>query len=237
MKTTIIYTKTESSSVEAVANGMAGYRVTFHVTEGDNIDTRIFIFQREVATNDDAAFTDTFYSVASVSQLESVPTAPTGDIPFYRASTVSLVFPNLADFRKYTDHLVALIDKLREANDIVINMLASETSATPDNTLARYWGLVSVGSVSDDDLAAKSVDYVFSQVADKTLANDAGPRYVYFAIRSDLPDVTVFKINTVDAPVVLDTRSVTNTNGYAHSYKIYRTTGTFAASTIVLATA
>lgn len=237
MKTTIVYRKTESDSLERPGNGLSGYRVDLEITEVLNITDAIFIMQREVPNPDlPDTYEDTFYSVASVAQLESVGTVPSLDNPFYRVNAISLVFPNPEELKLYTDRIILLIGKLQKANDALINMQDPTTGAFPSDTLARYWGLVSAAAVTDEDLEAGSVDYVYDKILSKTLQNDGGPRYVYVALRADLSAITALKINAATIATTLVTRAVVNANGYSASYNIYRTNTTTSASTIILET-
>lgn len=235
MKTTLIYTKQENNTLVQAGNGLWGYRVDFTVTEAANISPKIFIMQREVPVVGQDVFVDSFYSVASAAQME-LPEIGSLDDPFHRTNTISLIFPNPADLRLYSDSIEEMIGQLVKANDAILSMLPAQTVGVPDTTLARFWGLVSAHAVTDQDLEARGVDHVFSKTLAKTLTNDAGPRYVYVAIRSDLADITALKLNTVGAAFAKTTRAYENPAGYTHDYKIFLTNATTSASTIVLET-
>lgn len=240
MKTTLIYTVAESDSAQQVQpTGMYGYAVTIAVTEALNITDKIFIMQREVPrTQEPDAYLDTFYSIASVPQLEILQQDAPGsmDQPFYRTNTITLVFARPDELQVAVDKIKSLIARLVKANDAVINFQAAEKSALPIDTLARFWGLFLTVSPVAADIQAMTADDVYSQVIDKTIVNGAGPRYIIFACRVDLPVITTLMVNGVSAPFASTTLSLTNPNGYTASYRVYHTTGTFSTGNLRLVT-
>ena len=114
MSTILVIKKTESPDVVSAGNQMSGYQVQLEVTDSAGINPKIFIMQREViSAGDGGVYEDQFYSVASVAQLESVPEAPTSNLPFYRVSSVSLIFGTIEDREKYTSTILAMIENHR----------------------------------------------------------------------------------------------------------------------------
>ena len=236
MKTTIIYTKQESSSLAAAGNGMSGYSVTITITEADNISPKIFIMQREVVSSEDEVFLDKFYDVASASMMTTVEESPTLDEPFYRTNAITLIFPNPEDLRHYVAQIEARISLLRVANDALINLQSSQKLATPADTLVRYWGMAPTHAATDETLEAGPKDFVWSKILSKSLTNSAGPRYFYVAIRADLADIATLVINGVSRAFTKTVRDVTNENGYVTSYKIFLTDANVSGSSFTLVT-
>lgn len=234
--TVLVVSKQESNSVESIGNNLSGYRVTITVEEALNINPKIFIMQREVITpGNSGEYEDQFYSVASVAQIEAIPEAASANHPFYRTDSISLVFETVEDLRKYTDIILGMIDKLRKANDLAINMQASTLVGFPAQALARYWGLATTDTITDEILLAGPSDNVFSKEITKTITNSAGPRHLYVAIRSDLGALDHLYVNGSDTASTLTERTVTDANGYAAAYRIY-CTGSFQLSPFLLET-
>ena len=130
--TSITYTLQKSNSVEQLPQGNSGYRVIFTVTSAENIDTAIFVRQREVAVASQDNFIDSFYTVASVADMNELPAGFSSmDHPFYRTASVELVFGNLSDLDKYVGVIQRMIEQLKAANDLAINMQESETIHVP----------------------------------------------------------------------------------------------------------
>ena len=128
LTTTIQISRSDSQSTVSKPVMMGGYRVDLAVTAATHISPKIFIFQREVAappTTD--TFLDTFYSVASVEQMASVPEVQVLSESFYRSDSVSLVFATMEEVNHYTDKIMKMILSLKKANDLVINMLEPTT--------------------------------------------------------------------------------------------------------------
>lgn len=236
MKATLVYTITPSASVEQVGLALGGYRLDIAITEAVNISDKVFIFQREVSSSNTVEYLDTFYSVSSAGQLESVPDSPTQEVPFYRKNSLSLVFESSTEMDEGRETIEELLQLLVKAQNSVLANGTSSKVSIPVTALSRYWGLVAVASVTDEDLAVKGKDYVFDQNLAKTVRNDAGPRYAYVAFRADLPEISLLKVNAISVPFSVVTRNVANADGYVSSYRIYRTSSTFNAGTLTIET-
>jgi hypothetical protein len=111
---------------------MGGYRVDITITAATNISPKIFVFQREVAApaNPDT-YLDTFYTVASVEQMASVPEVQVPSESFYRSDSISLVFATAEELNHYADKIIKMISVLKKANDLAINMLTPVTASIP----------------------------------------------------------------------------------------------------------
>ncbi len=80
--------------VSAVIRNSDGYRINITATETECLPTAIFTFQR--LPLEEGAYRDEFVHVASLADIEEYPvTAPLAGIPFYRLTTVALVFRRL----------------------------------------------------------------------------------------------------------------------------------------------
>jgi hypothetical protein len=239
LKTTIILSETQSTSVEQVSNGMSGYRLDLSVDTAVNIDPKIFILHREVLSlgvlgDGDDPYEDTFYSVASVPMMESVPEAPTTDIPFYRVSSVSLVFSNLEDLNAGRESILGLVEILQEANDGVINVLPSTKLAFPPQSLSRFWGYTAETTITDEILLAGFSDTLYQVPLSVTITSIPAARYFYFAMPASLGSIQAMNINGTAAAQASVSRSVQTVNGCSVPYIIYKTQSTIDVRTALL---
>ena len=224
MKTTLLYTVSKSNSVETLSTGMSGYRLDLAVTEVLNIDSNIFILQREVPVGNQETYQDTFYSVASVPQMASLPTGWSSmDQPFYRVSSISLVFRSVEEMERDLSFIEILIAKLVNANDLILAMLPPQKIALPQLALARFWGLSTDTTITDGQLQAAQWDPVYSNLSSVTVPNPDGARHIFFACRSDLGPINNLVVNGISQAFTLTTRAYTNPDGYTASYDIYVT--------------
>lgn len=234
-QTVLVVSKSESSSVVEAGNGMSGFKVDLVVTDYIGISPKIFIMQREVlSASNGGTYEDQFYSVASVAQLESVPEV-ISDGAFYRVSSISLIFKTLEELRLYTDKILSLIDKLRIANDLATTMTGAvsigfpATEATP-----RFWGFSADTTTTDEELLAGYSDNNYHKVLSETVANATTAKYLYFAIREPIGEITSLQVDGVVQTVVLVTRNVQITANLLVSYRIYRTSSTISPGGSIL---
>ena len=240
LKTTIIISETQSSSVEQISNGMSGYRLDMSVDSAVNISSKIFIMQREVLSigvlgeGEDEPFEDTLYSVASVPEMESVPEAPTSDVPFYRVSSISLVFGSLEDLNKGRNSILELIGLLQRANDGVINLLPGTKLSFPPQAIARFWGYTTETTITDEILLEGNFDTLYQIPLYTPTLSLPGPRYLYFAMPASLGEIGSMKVNGSVVAFNSVTRSVVTIGGCSVSYVIYVTQGTIGAGNVAL---
>ncbi len=242
LKTSIILSQVQSESTEEVSNGMSGYRLDLEVVSATNIDTKIFILQREVLSlgvlaedeDEDDPYEDTFYSVASVPQMESVPEAVTDDVQFYRVGSVSLVFASVEELQAGLDSILGLITLLQEANDRVINLLPARRIGFPAESIARFWGYTTETTITDEILLAGLSDVIYDAQVDVLISGIPGPRYLYLALPASLAAVVTIKVSGGSVSFVSVTRDVETVAECSVSYKIYRTASTVAAGSALL---
>lgn len=235
MSTILVIKKTESPGLVPAGNQMSGYQVQLEVTDSAGINPKIFIMQREViSAGDGGVYEDQFYSVASVAQLESVPEAPTDELPFYRVSSISLIFATLEDRVKYTSSILAMIEKLRVANDLATNMVEEIEIGFPSTSIPRFWGFTEDNQVTEEELLASASDNVSSKEFSKVLENLDSDKYFYFAIRSSLGVVETISVNGDSEPFATALMAPEIATGLSPSYSIYRTTQKVGQSSSIL---
>lgn len=243
LQTVIIISQSKSDTLEQIGLGMSGYRVDLAVTVASNIDPKIFIMQREVlslgsqSVNDETPYEDTFFSVASPAYMESIPEAATSQCPFYRVSSISLVFESLEEMERGLAAILQLTESLRVANDRVINLVQNETLVFPPEALARFWGLSTQTTITDEILLDGPSDTSLSKIFEKVVPNPSGPRYLYLAYPASLGAVSSVRVNSGTVACTLVTRDVTTIGSLTVSYNIYRTNSTIAEASLILETA
>lgn len=128
MTTTLTYSKQQSVSVAAPqTTGMSGFRAAYQVTNAVNIDPAIFIMHREAMTAAGDNFTDTYFTVASVADLETIPNSPMPSCGFYRSASIDLIFRNMEDLVRYCGQIEGMIAALVRANDDVLALQPATT--------------------------------------------------------------------------------------------------------------
>lgn len=225
--TTIVLSKTVSDSVTNPAPRPSGYRLDLSVSEAVNIINKIFVMQREIQSPSSTDYENTFYSVASVADLEELPLVPTTGRPFYLTNSISLIFRTMNELQQYAAEIENLVQLLAKDNDLVINSGDPTMLGFPrGHTLMRYYGLLQTTTATDENLRSMRQDEEYNRDLDVEFTSDA-PHYIYFAYRNELGAPTEFRVDGVDEVPVLVTRNVISDRGYSHSYRIYRSTNTF----------
>lgn len=236
LKTTIVYTKERSISRNVPATGQDGFRIVLTVNEATNIDKKIFVLHREVLTSaEENAWSDTFYTVASISDMNDIPDAPKDMEGFYRVDSIDLVFRSKEDFDAGVQKIETMVGRLVAANDRVINLdPASELVGVPESAIWRYWGPSVATSLTDEEIQSLLHEPAPTAAFSKEFTTD-GPRYLYVVYRAEL-GVKNFTLNGVTVDMTAITRDFVNEDGHQHSYLIYRTTSTKNGTSMVLAT-
>jgi hypothetical protein len=234
-QTIITVSKNESASLQSNGGGKSGYRVDLAVVDAIGITPKIFVMQREVVSSGDSGdYEDQFYSVSSVSQLESIGETPSLETPFYRTDSISLMFQSVEDEKLYTDQILLFINKLRLANDLANTMTGEQIVGFPPEALPRFWGFSLETTITDEILLAGASDLVYSKALTKTLSITGAAKYGYLAIRESLGEIDSLTIGSVEKTTQVTTRDVEVLDGLSVSYRIYRTDNTTAAATSIL---
>jgi len=234
LKTTIVWNIQQSASTTQMPGGMSGFQWSITVTEVSNITPNIFVLHREVVSAQGPDYADTFYSVASVADLENIPDAPSQACGFYRTNTISLIFRNLEELKEGSQAILLLVGRLIQANDLAINMLSPEQESSPASALYRYWGLSTDASTTDAEIQAFNNEFTTTRPVTKIFNTEGTPSYLYVCYRADLGTGS-FTLNSTTVAMTLVTRAFVNTDGHSALYNIYRTTALQNGSTLTLA--
>jgi hypothetical protein len=234
MKTAIVINKSLSPDTVDAGNGMLGYQVQLDVVSASGITPKIFIMQREVlSAGSPSEYEDQFYSVASVPQLESVPESPSDSLPFYRTNSITLIFPKLEDRTKYVGTILGLVEKLRAANDILLDTVVSEEVGFPPQSISRFWGFSADTSIPPSEILAAHSDSVPSREFSKVLATELGA-YFFFAIRQTLGDIEAIRVQGNPATFVASTVTLQVLDGFSATYRLFRTSSQISPSDSIL---
>lgn len=226
MNKTVLRLKRETSdSLKAdkhVVSAYAGYLLKITVDSAYNIQPEIFVMQRDVYSPYAEEYTDTFYSIASVGELEFLPVnAPSPESTnFYRTSAVELMFETLNDLEVAWNKISSEVLALAEANDLSINMTPDLVAIYPSDAFVRYYG-PSVASPTQDDVKLLASDSTYSQAISTTI-NFAGDKYFTIAYPASLGTGSL-KVDGTDTDVTLSEINLTTKYLQVVPYNVYTT--------------
>lgn len=121
---------------------MAGFLLKIDVEIAHNIDRNIFVMQRDVISSYSQEERDTFYSIASVGEMEWIPSgAPDLDgVNFFRTDSLELMFESKKDLEDSWGKISSEVYALAESNDISINTEPDLYAIYPSDSIYRYYG-------------------------------------------------------------------------------------------------
>jgi len=235
---TYVWTKQVTEEAASSTSGnQAGHRLIIEIIESSIIDGNPFVFQRAVVSDGSTDYEDAFYSVASVVDMAdlSVDDPATGSV-FYRTNSIDLFF---SDLDSLNDAIVDIKDTLGSlclANDIAITLTSAVIDYYPEGSYERYWGVSGNPTLTNAEIIALEHEEGTVKATSKTYDTNDAALYLYIAFRAALGTGT-FTLGgaAVSGGMTLAVTSVTNANGYAASYNVYRTTVTKTGSALVLA--
>ena len=233
MNRTVIRLKRETSKslYSSDNNGLVGYLMKIYVENYHNIDPYIFVMQRDIGGKYSQESLDTFYSIASVGELEFLSINDPNELysNFYRTNQIELMFETPQELEKAWESISSEVRSLVEANDLSINTSPDVIASYPLDAFLRYFGtsaldtpteamINTLGSDSGYSLES-SIQGSVSLAEDITLTQE---EYYYFAST----DLNVSPKIVVDANTqTLQTFNVSLTNKYGLTipYKVFRT--------------
>lgn len=236
MNKTVLRLKRETSESlkrdKYAVGGYAGYLLKVTVDSAFNIVPEIFVMQRDVYSPYAAEYTDTFYSIASVGELEFLPTnAPTADSTnFYRVSSVELMFETMLDLETAWNSISGEVLLLAEANDLSINASPDVVAIYPSDAFPRYHG-PSFASPTESEIKLLFSDNIYSQSFDSTTEFPSG-KYFTFAYPSSI-GTGQLQVDGIDTPVILSVMNITTKYLQTVPYNVYTTEDTISSGTHV----
>lgn len=238
---TYVWTKQITAEpADSTAGNQAGHRLLMTITEASLINGNPFVFQKAVVTPGSSDFENAFYSVASVTDMADLAVdAPATGSVFYRTDSIDLFFSDLEALNDAIVDIEAALGGLLLANDIAITLADATISYYPPGSYERYWGTASTTTLTNSEILALEHEEGIVRTTSKIYDTDGGALYLYMIYRSAL-GTGAFTLggNAVVGGMTLVTGaaiSVTNANGHAAPYYVYRTTVVKTGSTLTLA--
>ena len=113
---TLSYTVQSAPTGPVTPPNLAGYQLQMSVSTTGGLDPNVFIFQAALANTTASGPADTFYTVASAGQLVALPaTNPAAGSPFYRLSSLNLVFESEEALQRALDSITFMLQGLLNA--------------------------------------------------------------------------------------------------------------------------
>jgi hypothetical protein len=179
------------------ATAFEGFLLKIEVEKAYKISPKIFVMQRDVNSGYIAdGVLDSFFSVASVGELEWIPEdAPVKNgTNFYRTNSIELVFESREDLESGWKKIKADVYALAKANDVTFEVAEELLFPFPEDSLPMYYGtshlslsgLSAIQSLSKNPVYTS--EYQFSFVAEVAT-------YVYFAVHRSLGQELNVRVN------------------------------------------
>ncbi len=243
MKNTVIRLKRETSKSlysTSTNNGLVGFLLKISVDICHNIDSNIFVMQRDVANSYSSEPVDTFYSIASVGELEILSVNSPNSVynNFYRTNYIELMFETPQELEAAWTSISAEVRDLIEANDLSINTDLDVVASYPIDAFLRYFGTSPVSSPTETSVKNLSSDSFYGVVPEILGSSiDVGPtsgeiqlyqpEYYYFAT-SDLSATPFIYVDGVLQSLVTFNINIVNKYGLSIPYKVFRTQSTLS---------
>lgn len=229
---TIVYTKTLTGPPAQPENAahLGCWRVAINIIEATGINKKIFVYKKGTPTTSGGAFSDYFYSVASLYEIESLPEDAASSGAFYRSSSVDLVFQSSEEASAALAEIESLIEAVRLAASV--DQSSPVYAWSPAGSVLKYYGVLAGTSATDEQLLSLSAEEGVSKDISKNISSQI-LGYVYFAYRQLSGSIASFKVNGNEVPTTLVTRNVVNSAGHSAVYNIYRTNTTFTGNIIL----
>jgi len=148
MKTTIVLKKEITKNLPNAYNqkpvAFVGYKLVIEVAESYNIDSEIFVFQRDVTSKYiERGVLDTFYSIASVAEIGFLPVgAPdVNGTNFFRESKIELVFETINEAEDAWKKISFEVNELSIANDYTLDLTPEEYISYPNASMRKLYGM------------------------------------------------------------------------------------------------
>jgi hypothetical protein len=218
---------------------MGGYQLDMEVVAVNEIDAKIFIYQRSPVSDGSVDYADFFYSIASVADLYSVPPdSPSAEEGFYRTDSVSLVFSSMEELNSSLLNIKSTISELCTANDVFLKLSEPQLIAYPTRASNVYFGIVSEANSqpTDAELIAMDSRAPYPLPLSYALRNVPQGSHVCVALPSVIENVLV-SINDSQPAINTLTRSFVGPTGLVQDYNIFVTQQSFSGSlSIVVST-
>lgn len=227
VKNTVIRLKRETSKslYSTQNNGLVGYLLKVTVENYLNIDPNIFVMQRDVGGTYGNQTVDTFYSIASVGELETLSVNDPNQLysNFYRCQEIELMFETPQDLESAWQSISSEVRSLVEANDLSINTEPDVVTSYPVDAFLRYFGSSALTTPTEASIKNLNADAFYStENAIKQSIQLTQQEYYFFAT-TDLLAEPIFWVNGNTVSIQYFDLNITNKYGLTIPYKVFRT--------------
>lgn len=227
MQKTVLIIKRETSNSNRIDSGkllqLAGFLLKVSVDVAHNIDRNIFVMQRDVSSSYSQNELDTFYSVASVGELEWIPANhpdPSGT-SFFRTDTIELMFESKKELEDSWRKISSEVFSLAESNDLSINIEPDLIASYPSDAISLYYGVTNSTPSATEISGLTNLPTPIQDL--KHIDTFDGDSYFTVAIPIYTKDRNFYIDNTLALSVKSD-MTITNKYDVPIPYKVYTTT-------------
>jgi hypothetical protein len=236
LKTVLILKRETSNSVKIdtkMLPGLAGFLLKINVDIAHNIDRNIFVMQRDISSSYSQQQVDTFYSVASVGEMEWIPIndPDPNESNFFRIDSIELMFESKKDLEDSWKKISSEVFTLAESNDLSINTEPDLIASYPPDATSLYYG-ETIDLPDESDILNLSTIEFYSDGFNK-VDTFSGENYFTVAV----PIYTSNKNIFIDNVLALSNQNdITLVNKYGASivYKIYTTKEKISSGTHII---
>lgn len=235
MPYTFIILKRETSrsltNIPATPTAFDGYLLKVTVDIYNDISPKIFVMQRDVASNYVDGVLDTFYSVVSVGELDLIPEDEPAEhgTNFFRTDSIELMFESLEELEEGWEKIKFDVAALSKANDNSLTIDAVSYEPFPAGSIPRYYGvnedILTVGADIQQSLTQNDT-YSSSSLFNAVIEVD---KYLYFVLHSTLGVDHTISFKGVEKPTTV-TATTISIGGSTQNYNIFRTTDPIQAT-------
>lgn len=233
MNTVIILKRETSKSYQNALTGqvgiyksvsaMTGFLLKISVSINHNIDKNIFVMQRDVDSQYSIDPIDTFYSVASVGELEHIPIlAPDpNSTNFFRTDNIELMFESPRELENAWAKISSEVFSLAEDNDASINTSMDVFASYPIDAINLFFGTTKIANPNESDillLSPEKSDF-FKQYK---IHNTDPDNYYVFCYPSFLPEADIY-VNGNLTPCNYSLIDITSKYGLQIECRLYTT--------------
>lgn len=234
MNRTVIRLKRETSKslYSSDNSGLVGYLMKIYIENYHNIDPHIFVMQRDVGGKYSQEPLDTFYSIASVGELEFLSVNEPNELysNFYRTNQIELMFETPQELEKAWESISSEVRSLVEANDLSINTSPDVIASYPLDAFLRYFGTSALDTPTEamiKNLGSDSGYSLESSIQESVALTQQ--EYYYFAT-TDLNAVPKISVDGATQTLQSFNISITNKYGLTTPYKVFRTQNKLTAT-------
>lgn len=234
MNRTVIRLKRETSKslYSSDNSGLVGYLMKIYVENYHNIDPHIFVMQRDIGGKYSQEPLDTFYSIASVGELEFLSINEPNELysNFYRTNQIELMFETPQELEKAWESISSEVRSLVEANDLSINTSPDVIASYPLDAFLRYFGTSALDTPTEamiKNLGSDSGYSLESSIQESIALTQQ--EYYYFAT-TDLNALPKIAVDGSTQTLQTFNVYITNKYGLTTTYKVFRTQNKLTAA-------